>query len=57
MLQSLFNIVAGIQASNFTENRLQRKCFSVNTAKIFKNYFFYRVPLVADYVSRSWNKF
>ena len=41
MLESLFNKIAGTQASNFIKKRLQLSCFPVNIAK------FLRRPLVA----------
>ena len=44
---SLFNKVAGVKAYNFIKKRLRHRCFPVNTAKIFKNSFFYRTPLIA----------
>ena len=45
MLESLFNKVACLEACNFIKKRLQRRCFLMNIAKIFKNSFFYRTPL------------
>ena len=37
MLESLFNKVAGLQACNFTKNRLPTQVFSCQTCEIFKN--------------------
>ena len=39
MLESIFNKVAGLQACNFTEKRLQHRHFPVNIAN-FKNSYF-----------------
>ena len=46
VLESLFNKVAGLQACNFIEKRLQQRCFPVNIAKSLRTVF-YRKPLVA----------
>ena len=35
-MESLFNKVAGLQATNFIKKRLQHKCFPVNTAKFLR---------------------
>ena len=37
---SLFNKVAGLQAYNFINKRLQHRCFTVNIAKFIKNTYF-----------------
>ena len=37
MLELLFNKVAGLETCNFIKKRLQRRCFLVNIAKIFKS--------------------
>ena len=50
MLESLFNEVISLKASNFVKKRLQHICFSMNLAKILRItflYFFDRTPPVA----------
>ena len=40
MLESLFNIVSGLQACNFIKKRLQHRCFLVNIANFLRTVFF-----------------
>ena len=49
VLESLFNKVAGIQASNFIKKRLLTQVFSCKKCEIFKNSFFYKTPPVATF--------
>ena len=47
MLESLFNKVASLKASNFIKKRLQDRCFPEKFTKFLKRSFFYRTPPVA----------
>ena len=40
VLESLSHKVAGLKACNFIQQRLQHKCFTVNTAKYLRKVFF-----------------
>ena len=41
VLESLSNKVTGLKACNFIQQRLQHKCFPVNTAKYLRRAFFF----------------
>ena len=47
VLESLFNKVAGLQASSIFKKRLRHRCFSVNYSNFLKNTCFNKAPPVA----------
>ena len=47
VLKYLYDIVAGVQASNFLKKRLCCRCFPVKFTKFSKKTFFYRTSPVA----------
>ena len=50
MLESLFNKLAGLQASSFIKKRLQHRCFAVKLAK------FLRIPILKNICERLFLK-
>ena len=40
VLESLFSKIASLEACNFIKKRLQHRCFPMNIAKFFRNFFF-----------------
>ena len=55
MLESLFNKVAGLKASNFTKTTFQQ-VFSGEICEILEITLFYKKPPVATSAGRNWLK-